>query len=121
MKKTSIKVGVIGGSGYVGGELLRLLLTHPNIDVTMVTSRKYAGTYVYMIHPNLRSITQLKFVPYDEDQLEENCDLVFTATPHGSSQTMIPQLLKGHLKDQSGFEVIMGMLKFIFLKILLII
>ncbi|MCK4884743.1 N-acetyl-gamma-glutamyl-phosphate reductase, partial [Candidatus Bathyarchaeota archaeon] len=49
-----MRVGVIGGSGYVGGELLRLLLPHPEAELTTVTSRKNAGEYVFVVHPNLR-------------------------------------------------------------------
>jgi N-acetyl-gamma-glutamylphosphate reductase len=70
--------GIIGGSGYVGGELLRLLLLHPQAEVTMVTSRQSAGEYLFNVHPNLRGLTQLKFVPQDMAELQKNCDLVFT-------------------------------------------
>jgi N-acetyl-gamma-glutamyl-phosphate/LysW-gamma-L-alpha-aminoadipyl-6-phosphate reductase len=88
-----MRIGIVGGSGYVGGELLRLLLSHPSVEVTMVTSRKDAGEYVFGVHPNLRGITQLKLVPLDLKRLEENCDIVFTATPHGKSADLVPQLL----------------------------
>ena len=49
-----VRIGIIGGSGYVGSELLRLLLLHPQAEVTMVTSRQSAGEYVFNVHPNLR-------------------------------------------------------------------
>ena len=62
-----MRIGIIGGSGYVGSELLRLLLMHPEVEVTMVTSRQVAGEYVFNVHPNLRGLTQLKFVPQDMD------------------------------------------------------
>jgi N-acetyl-gamma-glutamyl-phosphate/LysW-gamma-L-alpha-aminoadipyl-6-phosphate reductase len=88
-----MRAGIIGGSGYVGGELLRLLLLHPNVKLTTVTSRKDAGDYVFAVHPNLRGITQLKFVPLDIARVKENCDVVFTATPHGKSINLVPQLL----------------------------
>jgi N-acetyl-gamma-glutamyl-phosphate/LysW-gamma-L-alpha-aminoadipyl-6-phosphate reductase len=93
-----MRIGIIGGSGYVGGELLRLLLMHPQAEVTMVTSRQVVGEYVFNSHPNLRGITQLKFVPMDVAELQKNCDLVFTATPHGGSVNLVPKLLEAGLK-----------------------
>ncbi len=93
-----LRIGIIGGSGYVGSELLRLLLLHPQVEVTMVTSRQSAGEYVFNVHPNLRSVTQLKFVPMDISELQKNCDLIFTATPHGGSVNLVPKLLDAGLK-----------------------
>ncbi|HDQ16159.1 MAG TPA: N-acetyl-gamma-glutamyl-phosphate reductase, partial [Bacteroidetes bacterium] len=93
-----MRIGIIGGSGYVGSELLRLLLMHPQVEVTMVTSRQSAGEFIFNIHPNLRGLTQLKFVPQDMDELQKNCDLVFTATPHGGSVNLVPKLLEVGLK-----------------------
>jgi N-acetyl-gamma-glutamyl-phosphate/LysW-gamma-L-alpha-aminoadipyl-6-phosphate reductase len=93
-----LKIGIIGGTGYVGGELLRLLLLHPHVEVTMVTSRRSVGEYVFNVHPNLRGLTQLKFVPQDIAELQKNCDLVFTATPHGGAVNLVPKLLEAGLK-----------------------
>jgi N-acetyl-gamma-glutamyl-phosphate/LysW-gamma-L-alpha-aminoadipyl-6-phosphate reductase len=93
-----IRIGIIGGTGYVGGELLRILLLHPQVEVTTVTSRQSAGEYIFNVHPNLRGITQLKFVPQDIDELQKNCDLIFTATPHGGSVNLVPKLLEAGLK-----------------------
>ncbi len=93
-----LRIGIIGGTGYVGGELLRLLLLHPQVEVTMVTSRQSAGEYIFNVHPNLRGLTQLKFVPQDTAELQKNCDLVFTATPHGGSVNLVPKLLEVGLK-----------------------
>lgn len=76
-------VSIIGGSGYGGGELLRLLLAHPEVEVRQVTSRSHLGEYVYQVHPNLRKQTQLKFV--DPSQVEA-VDVLFLAQPHGQSQ-----------------------------------
>ncbi len=76
-------VSIIGGSGYGGGELLRLLLAHPDVEVRQVTSRSHLGEYVYQVHPNLRKQTQIKFI--DPDQLEP-VDVLFLAQPHGQSQ-----------------------------------
>jgi N-acetyl-gamma-glutamyl-phosphate/LysW-gamma-L-alpha-aminoadipyl-6-phosphate reductase len=93
-----LRIGIIGGSGYVGGELLRILLLHPHVEVTMVTSRQLGGEYIFNSHPNLRGLTQLKFVPMDITELQKNCDLVFTATPHGGSVNLVPKLLATGLK-----------------------
>jgi len=59
----TLSVAILGGSGYAGGELLRLLLGHPEVEVTQVTSRSRAGKFVHTVHPNLRKRTQLKFIP----------------------------------------------------------
>jgi len=64
----------------------------------MVTSRQSVGEYVFNVHPNLRGVTQLKFVPQDTAELKKNCDLVFTATPHGGSVNLVPKLLDAGLK-----------------------
>ncbi len=93
-----MRIGIIGGTGYVGSELLRLLLLHPQAEVTMVTSRQSAGEFIFNLHPNLRGLTQLKFVPQDMTELQKNCDLVFTATPHGGSVNLVPKLLEAGLK-----------------------
>jgi N-acetyl-gamma-glutamyl-phosphate/LysW-gamma-L-alpha-aminoadipyl-6-phosphate reductase len=93
-----LRIGIIGGSGYVGSELLRLLLLHPQVEVTMVTSRQSVGEYIFNVHPNLRGLTQLKFVPQDMAELQKNCDLIFTATPHGGSVNLVPKLLEAGLK-----------------------
>ncbi|MEM3506447.1 MAG: N-acetyl-gamma-glutamyl-phosphate reductase [Candidatus Bathyarchaeia archaeon] len=93
-----MRVGIIGGSGYVGGELLRLLLFHPKVELSAVVSREYAGEYVYRVHPNLRSLTQLRFIPFEINRISDNCDIVFTATPHGTSLKIVPELLKLGMK-----------------------
>ena len=76
-----IQAGIVGGSGYTGGELLRLLLFHPDVEVTQITSRSEAGRYVHTLHPNLRGVTQLQFI--HPDALEA-CDVLFLAMPHGT-------------------------------------
>jgi N-acetyl-gamma-glutamyl-phosphate/LysW-gamma-L-alpha-aminoadipyl-6-phosphate reductase len=81
-----IQIAIIGGSGYTGGELLRLLTGHPQVEVTQVTSRRHLGEYVYQVHPNLRKRTALQFS--DPDQLQP-CDLLFLALPHGEAQRNI--------------------------------
>jgi N-acetyl-gamma-glutamyl-phosphate/LysW-gamma-L-alpha-aminoadipyl-6-phosphate reductase len=81
-------VSIIGGSGYGGGELLRLLLSHPFVELKQLTSRSHVGEYVYQVHPNLRKRTQLKFS--DPSQLEP-VDVLFLAQPHGQAQHNIEQ------------------------------
>ncbi|MBN1538095.1 MAG: N-acetyl-gamma-glutamyl-phosphate reductase [Anaerolineales bacterium] len=76
-------VSIIGGSGYGGGELLRLLLGHTQVIVQQVTSRSHVGEYVYQVHPNLRKQTQLKFC--DPSTLQP-VDILFLAQPHGQAQ-----------------------------------
>jgi N-acetyl-gamma-glutamyl-phosphate/LysW-gamma-L-alpha-aminoadipyl-6-phosphate reductase len=109
-----MRVGIVGGSGYAGGELLRLLLHHPEVELSLVTSRRFADEFVHMIHPNLRGISTLRFSPLDLSSLIEECDLVFSATPHGTSMEIVPALLKNgvriidlaadfRLKDQSDY------------------
>ncbi len=74
------QVGIVGGSGYVGGELLRLLTFHPEVEVVQVTSRRHAGQYVELPHPNLRGFSDLRFIKPEE--LVE-VDFLFLAMPHG--------------------------------------
>ncbi len=81
-----IKVSIVGASGYGGGELLRLLLDHPGVEVAQATSESHMGEFVYQQHPNLRKRTQLKFVGRDQ---VEPCDVLFLALPHGESQLKI--------------------------------
>jgi N-acetyl-gamma-glutamyl-phosphate/LysW-gamma-L-alpha-aminoadipyl-6-phosphate reductase len=81
-----LRVSIVGASGYAGGELLRLLLDHPQVELGQVTSESHLGEYVYQQHPNLRKRTQLKF---SSRQVLEPCDLLFLALPHGESQKEI--------------------------------
>ena len=82
------RIGIVGASGYVGGELLRLLLSHPQVEVVQATSERYAGRYVYQAHPNLRGHTRLKFTSADE---LEDVDILFLALPHGEAQKRIDE------------------------------
>lgn len=82
----SISVAILGASGYAGGELLRLLLDHPQVTVTQITSRSHLGEYAYQVHPNLRKRTTLKFI--DPAQLQP-ADVLFAALPHGEFQKEI--------------------------------
>jgi N-acetyl-gamma-glutamyl-phosphate/LysW-gamma-L-alpha-aminoadipyl-6-phosphate reductase len=77
---------IVGGSGYTGGELLRLLLAHPEIEIVQVTSRSHLGEYVYQVHPNLRKQTSLKF---SDPQQIDPVEVLFLALPHGQAQQQI--------------------------------
>ena len=92
------KVGVVGASGYVGGELLRLLVTHPKVEVNMVTSRLKAGDYVHRVHPSLKGFIDITFSPMDMDKLADSCDLVFTAVPHGKANKIVKDLYDRGMK-----------------------
>ncbi|MCD4672664.1 MAG: N-acetyl-gamma-glutamyl-phosphate reductase [Anaerolineaceae bacterium] len=83
-----IRASIVGGSGYTGGELLRLLLGHPEVEIMQATSQKHLGEYVYQTHPNLRKQTSLKFSAPDD---LEPCDVLFLAMPHGKAQHHINQ------------------------------
>lgn len=85
-------VGIVGATGYTGGELLRLLLRHPRVEIARITSRGHAGTALADWFPNLRGETDLYFSePHVADLTE--CDLVFFATPNGTAMRMVPELL----------------------------
>ena len=77
-----VTASIVGGSGYVGGELLRLLLFHPHLQVKQVSSASQARRNVHTVHPNLRGVSSLQFV--HPDALEE-ADVVFLAMPHGKA------------------------------------
>jgi N-acetyl-gamma-glutamyl-phosphate/LysW-gamma-L-alpha-aminoadipyl-6-phosphate reductase len=81
-----LSVGIVGASGYVGGELLRLLLAHPQVEVTQITSERQTGQWAYHVHPHLRGRCTLRFVPRDALVA---CDVLFLAMPHGEAQTQI--------------------------------
>jgi N-acetyl-gamma-glutamyl-phosphate reductase len=87
-----VKVGIVGGTGYTGAELLRLLAAHPNADVVAITSRAEKGVAVAKLYPNLRGVVDLDFVEPDIGMLA-SCDLVFFATPHGVAQSTVPAII----------------------------
>src|SRR6185295_11370799 len=84
-----LSVSIIGASGYTGGELLRLALSHPNLEVKQVTSERLDGQFVHFTHANLRKRTQLKFV---RSEAVEKCDVLFLGLPHGSAMSRIDHL-----------------------------
>ncbi len=83
---SQVRVAVVGGSGYIGGELVRLLLQHAAVTLTQVTSESYQGKLVHSVHPNLRHLTRLKFTSVAQLQ---PCDVLFLALPHGMAQTRL--------------------------------
>jgi len=87
-----IKVGIVGGTGYTGVELLRILAAHPQVSLVEITSRSEIGMSVADLFPNLRGRVELKFTEPDTQRLSA-CDVVFFATPNGVAMTMAPQLL----------------------------
>jgi len=87
-----IKTGIVGGTGYTGVELLRLLARHPEVDLAVITSRAEAGVPVADIFPNLRGSVDLSFTAPEPEALQA-CDLVFFATPNGTAMQMAPELL----------------------------
>ena len=92
-----IKIGIVGGTGYTGAELLRLLAQHPQAQVQVLTSRKEAGTRADAFFPHLRGHTDVVFSAPDEAALRA-CDLVFFATPHGTAMQMAPALVRAGVR-----------------------
>jgi N-acetyl-gamma-glutamyl-phosphate reductase len=97
MEVKMIKVGIVGGTGYTGVELLRLLAMHPQVELQAITSRAEAGTPVSQMFPSLRGYVDLPFVRPDQAHLE-NCDLVFFATPNGIAMQQVRALLDAGVK-----------------------
>lgn len=94
---SKVKVGIVGGTGYTGVELLRLLANHPYAEVKAITSRGEVGLPVADMFPNLRGFYDLCFSEPDVKVLGE-CDVVFFATPHGVAMNMTPELIESGVK-----------------------
>ncbi|MDD5323192.1 MAG: N-acetyl-gamma-glutamyl-phosphate reductase [Methylococcales bacterium] len=92
-----IRAGIVGGTGYTGVELLRILALHPEVEVVVVTSRTDAGLRVDSLYPNLRGYINLLFSLPDIETLAQ-CDVVFFATPNGTAMLMAGQLLAHGVK-----------------------
>jgi N-acetyl-gamma-glutamyl-phosphate reductase len=114
MTTNTIRIGIFGGSGYGGSELLRILLFHPNAQIEFVTANEHAGKAVADVHRNLQGLTDLVFTPVPENLDQLNVDCVFLALPHGQAMEIVPKLpanvkaidLSGdfRLRDQQVFE-----------------
>ncbi len=93
-----VKVGIIGGTGYTGSELLRLLLRHPRVIVAAITSRAEAGHGVASLFPSLRGRCDLTFSDPGGEEVFADCDVVMSATPNGIAMTHAPRLLARGLR-----------------------
>jgi N-acetyl-gamma-glutamyl-phosphate reductase len=103
-RNSKLRIGIFGGSGYGGAELLRILLLHPHAEVVLVTANEHAGQRVADVHRNLLGLTELDFVPAPEDpEGLGGLDCVFLALPHGQALEVAPRL-PAHVKavDLSG-------------------
>jgi N-acetyl-gamma-glutamyl-phosphate reductase len=93
---SAIRVAILGGSGYGGSELLRILLFHPNVEIVLVTANEAAGEPVSAVHRNLNGLTDLVFEPVpNEFSRLSDIDVAFFALPHGQALELIPQLADG--------------------------
>lgn len=88
------KVGIIGATGYTGVELLRLLLHHPEVEVTALTSQKYAGLPIDQVFPSLMKYLQLKCEELNLDQVSKKTDFIFTAVPHKTAMETVPSFVQ---------------------------
>ena len=111
-----IRVGVIGGSGYTGGELLRLFTMHPQVKVTVVTSRALDGRPIIDTHRFLKGFYDLKFENIDPRAVAERVDIAFLAVPHGAAMKLVPELidrvkvidLSADYRLECGYENVYG-------------
>lgn len=91
------RIGLVGGTGYAGAELLRLLAAHDDAEIVVVTSRSAAGTPTTQAYPQLRGMLDLTFTTLEAGGLDE-CDVVFFATPHAAAMHDVPRLLKAGVR-----------------------
>jgi len=92
--KRKINAGIIGGAGYGGAELVKLLLLHPRINLVFVTSRRHAGKKISSVNRFLTGVTNMEFIEPDIENLTPDMDIVFLATPHGASMHIVPDIIK---------------------------
>ena len=99
-----IRVGILGGTGYAGVEVVRLLLRHSEVSIERIVSHSYAGKKLSDVYPNFLGICDIILSDLDVEDIAESCDVVFTALPHGASKEVIPSLYNKGLKiiDLSG-------------------
>ncbi len=93
-----INVGIIGGSGYTGVELARILCNHPEVKITAATSRQFAGQPLASVFPNLRNRLDIVYENTSSEQLCEKADFFFTAVPHKTAMDIVPDLLSAGKK-----------------------
>ncbi|AAT44057.1 N-acetyl-gamma-glutamyl-phosphate reductase [Picrophilus oshimae] len=87
-----MQVGIVGGSGYIAGQLLRMLAFHKDIEIKIVSSKSHAGEKLSRVHPDLLNILDLRFSDMDPVDLASRVDLVFLALPHGTSINYVPDI-----------------------------
>lgn len=99
-----IKAGVLGATGYAGSELVRILLSHKDVEITLLVSHSYAGQKMSDIYPSMNGVCDIVLSELDADEAAKKCDVVFTALPHGASKDVIPSLYEKGLTviDLSG-------------------
>ncbi len=99
-----IKVAIMGATGYSGIELVRLLSQHNNVEIKYLISKTFSGQKISNIYPNLKCVLDEVCQEMNIDYIVRDCDLVFTALPHGVSKTIVPKLINNNLKviDLSG-------------------
>lgn len=93
-----VRVGIVGATGYTAFELIRILLRHPEVQLTCLTSREKEGQPIDQIHPQLRGRLDLRFETYDPDGIAERCDFAFCCLPHGASASTVMQLRDRNLR-----------------------
>ncbi len=89
-----VKVAVIGATGYAGAELVRILSAHPHAELTIITSRQYAGQLFSDVYPAMAGVVRLTCRPFSEEIVSEAADVVFTALPHKTSMGIVPGLIR---------------------------
>lgn len=89
-----IRIGIIGATGYTGRELVRILLRHSRVKIAAITSETYTGKAFSDIYPEFKGVFDLILDSYNKEMIKENCDILFSALPHGLSQDRVPDLLE---------------------------
>src|ERR1700759_33443 len=92
---TKIKAGIVGGAGYTGGEMLRILVNHPNVEIAFVNSKSSAGSHVYEVHTDLFGDTELRFT----GELSNGIDVLFLCVGHGDAKKFLDEhTIPDHIK-----------------------
>lgn len=110
-----IKVGIAGATGYVGIELIRILANHPQVEIVYVATQSHTGQSLKAVYPHLQTIVDMECSPLDAEEMAKNCDVVFTALPHGIALSIAGPILKAgkklidlgadfRLKNQVSYE-----------------
>ena len=92
------RVAIVGATGYAGAELVRILSGHPQVEITVVTSRQYAGHRIDQVYPAFSGVVDLVCEAYDPERICDRADIVFTALPHQIPMSVVPELVRGGKK-----------------------